>query len=104
MLLEQGKRLLSAINYAQNLMPIVVEDDEAWINQWGAVSEHGIDFFIPVETSPSFYRIMSGPKFSPRLYRGKNEYRHQWTPSFRRLQRNIDICTGLPRLLLPSNC
>jgi len=51
MLLENGKRLPSTMEYAHSLMPIDFPEDESWINLYGMVSELGIDMLIPVETA-----------------------------------------------------
>ena len=63
MLIEQGKRLLSVMEYAHSLMPMNFPDDESWINRYGIVSELGVDLLIPVATSAGRYRFMPGPEF-----------------------------------------
>lgn len=74
MLIEQGKRLISVMEYAHSLMPMNFPDDESWINRYGIVSELGVDLLMPVATSADRYRFMPGPEFPPRLYRGQNQF------------------------------
>jgi hypothetical protein len=83
-LLEQEKRLGTIIEYAHSLLPIGAEADESWINHYGMVSELGIDLLIPLEISPGHFRFMPGPEFSPRLYRGQNEFWKSCVPSLYR--------------------
>jgi hypothetical protein len=91
MLIEQGKRLLSVMDYAHLLMPMNFPDDESWINRHGMVSELGIDLLMPIAISAGRYRFMPGPEFSPRLYRGQNHFFPMCTPSiFRREMSKVD--------------
>lgn len=90
MLVEQGKRLLSVMDYAHSLMPIGFPDDESWINRYGAVSELGVDLLMPVATSDGLYRFMPGPEFSPRIYRGQNRFFSTCTPSIFRMTSNVE--------------
>jgi hypothetical protein len=90
MLRENGKRLPSTMEYARSLMPIDFPEDESWINLYGMVSELGIDLLIPVETAAGRYRFMPGPEFSPRLYRGQNQFFTKCIPSIYRVRSDID--------------
>jgi hypothetical protein len=90
MLRENGKRLPSLLEFASLLMPMNCEVDESWINRYGAVSEFGIDPLIPVETAAGRYRFMPGPEFSPRLYRGQNQFFTKCIPSIYRVRGDID--------------
>ncbi|NMM14298.1 MAG: FRG domain-containing protein [Rhodoferax sp.] len=90
MLMEQGKRLLSVMEYAHLLMPMNFPDDESWINRYGIVSELGVDLLIPVATSAGRYRFMPGPEFSPRLYRGQNQIFSTCTPSIFRAKSDVE--------------
>lgn len=90
MLIEQGKRLISVMEYAQLLMPMNFPDDETWINRYGAVSELGVDLLMPVATSADRYRFMPGPEFSPRLYRGQNQFFSTCAPSIFRAASDVD--------------
>lgn len=108
MLIEQGKRLLSVMEYAHLLMPMNFPDDESWINHYGSVSELGIDLLMPLVTSAGRYRFMPGPEFSPRLYRGQNHFFSKCTPSIFRVASDVDresirviTTAGLCRISLP---
>lgn len=89
MLLEQGKRLISVMEYAHSLLPINFTDDESWINRYGIVSELEGDLLMPVVTSAGQYRFMPGPEFSPRLYRGQNQFFEKCTPSIFRVNGDV---------------
>lgn len=90
MFIERGARLLSVMEYAHLLMPIHFPDDESWINRYGIVSELGVDLLMPVATSAGRYRFMPGPEFSPRLYRGQNQFFSTCTPSIFRVKSDVD--------------
>lgn len=81
MFIKQGKRLVSVMEYAHSLMPMDSPDDESWINLYGIVSELGADLLMPVAISANHYRFMPGPEFSPRIYRGQNEFHPRCSPS-----------------------
>lgn len=90
MFIERGARLLSVMEYADLLMPMSFPDDESWINRYGIVSELGLDLLMPVATSAGRYRFMPGPEFSPRLYRGQNQFFSMCTPSIFRVASDVD--------------
>lgn len=90
MLIEQGKRLISVMEYAHSLLPINFPDDELWINRYGMVSECEVDLLMPVVTSAGSYRFMPGPEFSPRLYRGQNQFFEMCAPSIFRVKDDVD--------------
>jgi len=90
MLIEQGKRLLSVMEYAHSLMPISLPGDASCINLYGMVSELGVDLLMPVATSAGQYRFMPGPEFSPRLYRGQSQFFATCTPSIFRVKNDVD--------------
>lgn len=90
MLTERGARLLSVMEYADLLMPMSFPDDESWINRYGIVSELGLDLLMPVATSADRYRFMPGPEFSPRLYRGQNQFFSTCAPSIFRVASDVD--------------
>ena len=90
MFTEQGKRLISVMEYAHSLMPMNFPDDESWINRYGIVSELGVDLLMPVATSADRYRFMPGPEFSPRLYRGQNQFFSTCAPSIFRVANDVD--------------
>lgn len=81
MLIEQGKRLLSVMEYAHSLMPLDWPDDESWINHYGVATVQGGELLMPVAISDGQYRFMPGPEFSPRLYRGQNQFFSTCAPS-----------------------
>ena len=90
MLIEQGKRLPSLMEYANLLMPMNFPDDESKINCYGAVSELGVDILMPVAISSGRYRFMPGSEFSPRLYRGQNHFFSICTPSIFRVTSDVE--------------
>ena len=55
MLIEQGKSLISVIEYAHLLMLMSFPADDSWINRYGAVSELGVELLIPVATLAGRY-------------------------------------------------
>lgn len=68
---EKGKRLPTLAEYVEMLLPIQGSQDDEQVNQFGAVTTGRQDEFFLVQTSPGRYRMMPGPEFSPRLYRGQ---------------------------------
>jgi hypothetical protein len=82
MLLEQGKRLPTIEQYAAYLLPASQASD-LHVNQFGMHTEIGI--VLPVETRPGRFRLMPGPEFSSRLYRGQNRRYSPCLPSLQRL-------------------
>lgn len=90
MFIGRGARLLSVMEYADLLMPMSFPDDESWINRYGIVSELGLDLLMPVATSAGRYRFMPGPEFSPRLYRGQNQFFSTCAPSIFRVASDVD--------------
>lgn len=90
MLIEQGKRLISVMEYAHMLMPMSFPNDDSWINRYGMVSKLVIDLLIPVVTSVGQYRFMPGPEFSPRLYRGQNQLFEKCAPSIFRVKCDVE--------------
>ena len=90
MFIEQGKRLISVMEYAHLLMPMNFPSDESSINRYGTVSELGVDLLMAVATSAGRYRFMPGPEFSPRLYRGQNQFFSICTSSIFRLTSGVD--------------
>ena len=91
MLKEQGKRLPTLREYASLLLPSSFEIDHCTINQYGAVTDPNSDSVFVVQTSPRHFRLMPGPEFSPRLYRGQNEFYDSCIPSMYRNRKPIDI-------------
>lgn len=88
--LRQGARLPTVAEYAQSLMPIDFQSDEARVNLRGAITELDTDLVIAVQTGQGRYRFMPGPEFSPRLYRGQTKCFEQCIPSLYRQPRLID--------------
>lgn len=71
MLREQGKRLPNLREYAQLLLPLENPDDASHVNQWGGFTDQAPGLVFAVESRPQYFRLVPGPEFSPRLYRGQ---------------------------------
>lgn len=89
LLREQGKRLPNLREYAASLLPMDAIDDSAVVNHHGLVTDSAHRKTLAVQTSEKGYRLMPGPEFSPRLYRGQNRFYQKCVPSGSR-QRPID--------------
>lgn len=70
---EMGKRLPTLPEYLSMALPIEGFQDDDTVNQVGAVTTGRKDEFFLVQTSSTQYRMMPGPEFTPRLYRGQNK-------------------------------
>lgn len=55
------------------------------MNQYGLITDPNRDLLFPVQTSDQHFRFMPGPEFSPRLYRGENEFHQICVPSMSRI-------------------
>lgn len=71
---EYGARLLTLEEYVSTLLPIECPNDNETINHIGAVTTGDHDEYYLVQTSENGYRMMPGPEFSPRLYRGQTKH------------------------------
>ncbi|WP_081623060.1 FRG domain-containing protein [Thioalkalivibrio sp. AKL8] len=83
---EHGKRLPTLPEYIDLLLPLADSNDTEQVNQFGAVTTGRKDEFFLVQTAPKKYRMMPGPEFSPRLYRGQTKRHPSCKPQ---LFRNI---------------
>lgn len=83
---EKGKRLPTLEEYIELMLPMEGSYDEENINQFGIVTTKSTEKFYLVQTSPDGYRMMPGPEFSPRLYRGQTK---RYTTCKPQLFRNI---------------
>lgn len=88
MLLEQGKRIPTIEQYAACLLPMDSLADDLVVNQFGMHTAP--DCVFPVENKQGRFRLVPGPEFSPRLYRGQNARWSPCRPSIHRLPRFID--------------
>jgi len=88
---SQGKRLPTLEEYACNLLPSDFGSDNTRINQFGAVTDTNPEAVDVVQISPRHFRLMPGPEFCPRLYRGQNGYYEPCVPSLYRNPEPIDI-------------
>ncbi len=86
MLVDEGKRLPSVLQYAASLLPLAQRSDDLSINQYGMRTDP--QMIAAVETGPGRFRLMPGPEFSPRLYRGQNSL---FTPCHPSLYRQAPI-------------
>lgn len=73
MLKEYGKRFPTLEEYISMLLPISLSDNET-ISHLGAVTTGSDEDFYIVQTSDKGFRLMPGPEFSPRLYRGQSNH------------------------------
>jgi len=81
MLNEYGKRLPTLKEYSSLLIPFSALKDNEIINNIGALTTGKENEFYLVQTSDYTYRMMPGPEFSPRLYRGQNKHHSPCKPS-----------------------
>lgn len=78
--------------YAEILLPMEGSLDDESVNQFGLVTTGNLDEYYLVQTSNSGYRMMPGPEFSPRLYRGQSKRYASCKPSlFRGDYQYIDL-------------
>lgn len=70
MLKEYAKRFPTLEEYISMLLPISLNDNET-VSHLGAVTTGSDEEFYVVQTSDKGFRLMPGPEFSPRLYRGQ---------------------------------
>ena len=79
---SKGKRLPTIDEYAHFLNNENSPDD-LFINNIGAISSNS-DCFVAVQTNENYFRLIPGPEFSPRLYRGQNKFHNPcYSPKFR---------------------
>ena len=90
MLHEDGKRLPTLKEYSSLLLPFSVSEDNETINNYGAVTTGKEDEFYLIKTSDYTYRMMPGPEFSPRLYRGQTQHHSPCKPSLFRGKCNYE--------------
>lgn len=94
-MLPQGKRLMTITEYAKMLMPYECEDDYVWINQHNLVSSGSDDDLYVVQTDKNHFKLLPGPEFSPRLYRGQPEFYENCIPKLCREKTDIDYIVAL---------
>lgn len=78
---ERGLDIETVDQFAHSLVSMDVVEDNSWINDWGAVTDTGVDLLLPVKISDTHFRFMPGPEFSPRLYRGETEFHSICAPT-----------------------
>ena len=86
MLIEQGKRLPKFSEYIEMLHPIECYNDYETLNNLGCVTSGNEDHCFLVQTSENGYRMVPGPEFGPRLYRGQAKHYSTCKPSLFRGQ------------------
>lgn len=89
-MLPYGKRLMTITEYATMLMPYEYEDDYVEINQHNAVSSGSDDDLYVVQTDKNHFKLLPGPEFSPRLYRGQPRFYDKCVPALFRAKTYID--------------
>ena len=75
-----GIRLPTFNEYAGRLLPFEHEDDNCKINYSGCMTDDKDDYIV-IRIGDGKFRLMPGPEFSPRLYRGQNRYYPDCKPS-----------------------
>lgn len=83
-LCQQSKRIPTLAEYAACLLPLENPEDNAPINQWGMVAGTNPNALKPVKVSEHGFRFMPAAEFSPRIYRGENEYHPVCVPNLYR--------------------
>jgi hypothetical protein len=86
---ENGKRLPTLSEYLEMVLPLNGSRDDEQVNQFGLETSGSKDEYYLVQTSPDKYRMMPGPEFSPRLYRGQTKRYSTCKPQlFRGIDKN----------------
>ncbi len=86
---SKGKRLPTIYEYAHLLNNQNCPDD-LFINNIFAISNDP-DCFVAVQTNENHFKLIPGPEFSPRLYRGQNEFHNLcYSSKFRSDNRGIE--------------
>lgn len=86
---ENGKRLPTLSEYLEMVLPLNGSRDDEQVNQFGLVTSGSKDEYYLVQTSPDKYRMMPGPEFCPRLYRGQTKRYSTCKPQlFRGIDKN----------------
>ena len=80
---SDGMKLPTFAEYASNLLSIECKDDDCKINSIGCLTSDKDDY-TAIRISDGKFRLMPGPEFSPRLYRGQNCYYPDCKPSIYR--------------------
>lgn len=93
-------RLPSIEEFSADLVSMQVAEDACWISESGAITDTSIDLLLPVRTSEQHFRLMPGPEFSPRLYRGETAFYQICVPTmFRPGISNIDRCFAIGKVI-----
>jgi len=96
---EMGKRIPTLSEYLSMVLPIKGSHDDETVNQVGMETTGRKDEFFLVQTSQTQYRMMPGPEFTPRFYRGQNKQYPECKPQvFRNINktnRRQKYCDGL---------
>lgn len=93
---ERGLGIETVEQFAHSLVSMDVVEDNSRINDWGAVTDTGVDLLLPVKISDTHFRFMPGPEFSPRLYRGETEFHPMCVPTmFRPGISSVDRCFAI---------
>ena len=86
---ESGKRLPTLSEYLEMALPMNGSRDDEQVNQFGETTSGSKEEFYLVQTSPDKYRMMPGPEFCPRLYRGQTKRHSTCKPQlFRSIDKN----------------
>lgn len=79
--IPENMHLFSLEHYASSILPFEVQDDNCWINTYGAVTSQDNDSLFVVQIDDNHFRLLPGPEFSPRLYRGQTTIYEECLPS-----------------------
>jgi hypothetical protein len=82
--------------YAHLLLPIEVTDDNVKINQF-FLQAGNPDDYIAVQVPDNKFKLMPGPEFSPRLYRGQNRRYCKCTASIYRVDSSQSLLWQIKR-------
>ncbi|MFQ5686995.1 MAG: FRG domain-containing protein [Candidatus Scalindua sp.] len=91
-----GKKIPTIEVYESLLLPDEIQDDYCRINQFGGVTSEDKEVLFVVQTDDNHFSLLPGPEFSPRLYRGQNNFHKECVPMlFRKPITKIRYLTDL---------
>jgi len=91
MLAEQGKRLPTLYEYAALATSPSLAEDNYVTNNSGCITDLNPDLLFVARASSRHFQFLPGPEFSPRLYRGQNQFFEPCLPSLYRDSGPLDI-------------
>lgn len=95
---KRGLRLPSLTDYAHLLLSMEAKEDAVLANGYGNFTDPTPGLVFGVESRTAHYRLIPGPEFSPRLYRGQVKDHGSCKPGLYRKDKNgKDLLTDLDR-------